>query len=287
MNTFKTVILMIALTLLLVFIGDLLGGRSGALTALIFAGVMNFLTYWLSDKIVLAIYRAREVGPEHRLYRIVRRLVERTGMPMPRVYVIPTASPNAFATGRSPKHAAVAATEGILQMLDDDELEAVVAHELSHIRHRDILIATIAATIAGAIMMLANWARWMAIFGGYGYSRDEEERGGMGNLVVLLFLAIVAPIAALLIQLAISRSREYAADEGSAKLSGKPLALARALAKLEEGVRYYPMRVNEATAHMFIVNPLRGGLAALFRTHPPTEERIKRLHMIARRMGLA
>ena len=167
------------------------------------------------------------------------------------------------------------------------QLEAVVAHELSHIRHRDILIATIAATIAGAIMMLANWARWAAIFGGYGYGRDEEDRGGMANLLVLLFLAIVAPIAALLIQLAISRSREYAADEGSAKLSGKPLALARALAKLEEGVRYYPMRVNEATAHMFIVNPLRGGLATLFRTHPPTEERIRRLQMIARRMGLA
>jgi len=284
MNTFKTGFLMIALTLLLMFIGGMLGGRDGMIIALIFAGGMNFFSYWLSDKIVLAMYRAREVGPSHRLYRIVERLVARSGMPMPRVYVIPTNSPNAFATGRNPRHAAVAATEGILHMLDDDELEAVLAHELSHIRHRDILIATIAATIAGAIMMLAHWARWAAIFGGFG-GRDEDEGGG-ANILVLLFMIIVAPIAALLIQLAISRSREYAADEGSAKLSGKPLALASALAKIEQGAQYYPLRANEATAHMFIVNPLKGGLSGLFRTHPPTEERIRRLRRIAAQIGV-
>ena len=284
MNTVRTAFLMIALALLLMFIGDILGGRDGAIIALIFAGAMNFFSYWLSDKIVLAMYRAREVGPSHRLYRIVERLAARSGMPMPRVYVIPTDSPNAFATGRSPRHAAVAATEGILHMLDDDELEAVLAHELSHIRHRDILIATIAATLAGAIMMLAHWARWAAIFGGFG-GRDDDEGGG-ANVLVLLFMIIVAPIAAMLIQLAISRSREYAADEGSAKLSGKPLALASALAKIEQGARYYPLRANEATAHMFIVNPLKGGLSGLFRTHPPTEERIRRLRRIAAQMGI-
>jgi heat shock protein HtpX len=283
MNTIRTAFLMIALTSLLMLIGSVLGGRDGAIIALIFAGGMNFFTYWLSDRVVLAMYRAREVGPDHRLYRIVGRLAARAGMPMPRVYVIPTNSPNAFATGRNPRHAAVAATEGILHMLDDSELEAVLAHELSHVRHRDILIATIAATIAGAIMMLANWARWAAIFGGFG--GDDEDRGG-GNMLVWLFMMIVAPIAAMLIQLAISRSREYAADEGSAKLSGKPLALASALAKIEQASRYYPLRANEATAHMFIVNPLKGGLSGLFRTHPPTEERIRRLRRIAAQMGL-
>jgi len=282
MNQMKTFILMALLTILLVWIGSLVGGRNGAIFALIFAGVMNFGVYWFSDRIVLKMYRAQAVteAQEPKLHRIVRELALRSGMPMPKVYIIPQDAPNAFATGRNPQHAAVAVTTGIMKLLNEEELKGVLAHELSHIRHRDILIGTIAATIAGAISMIASMARWGAIFGG----GDDREGGGAAQLVMMLVLTTLASIAALLIQLAISRSREYHADEGGAQLAGNPLYLAKALAKLDAGAKRIPMQVNPSTAHMFIVSPLtRKGVQGLFSTHPPIEERIRRLEHMAHR----
>jgi heat shock protein HtpX len=278
MNQFKTYILMALLTALLAWIGYVVGGTNWAIIALCFAAVMNFSVYWFSDRIVLKMYRAQEVteAEEPILHRIVRELALRGGLPMPKVYVIPKDTPNAFATGRNPQHAAVAVTTGIKQLLTEEELKGVLAHELSHIRHRDILIGTIAATIAGAIGMIASMARFGAIFGGLG--GDNREGGGIAQLVAILVLTTLASLAAILIQLAISRSREYHADEGGAQLAGNPLYLARALAKLDAGAQRIPMQVNPSTAHMFIVNPLRGkGIQSLFSTHPPIEERIRRL----------
>lgn len=279
MNTMKTVLLMTGLTLLLVFAGNVFGGKDGMVMAFIFACVMNFATYWLSDKIVLKMYGAREVSyaeaPD--LYGMVRELAMRAGIPMPKIYIIDGDTPNAFATGRNPEHAAVAVTRGIMNLLSRDELSGVLGHELAHIKHRDILIGTIAATVAGAISMLANMAQWAMMFGG---RRDEREEGG--HPFVAIAMMILAPIAAMLIQMAISRSREYLADEGGARIAGNPLSLARALGKLQRGVQIVPMNVNPATAHMFIVNPLSGGgLLTLFSTHPPIEERIKRLEGLA------
>jgi len=276
-NTFKTTLLLGLLTGLLVLIGGHFGGRQGMVIALVFAGIMNFGSYWFSDRIVLAMYRAQEVqeadAPE--LFRIVRGLSQRTGIPMPKVYVVPNDTPNAFATGRSPQHAAVAVTNGILRLLSAEELEGVLAHELAHIQHRDTLISTIAATMAGVIVMLANMARWAALFGGFG-GRDEEDRGG--GALGFIFMVVLAPIAATLIQLAISRSREYSADEGSARMTKQPGRLAQALEKLEYAAERIPMDANPATSHLFIVNPLRGKtLLSLFSTHPPIEERIARL----------
>jgi heat shock protein HtpX len=281
MNQIKTFILMALLTILLVWIGSLVGGRNGAVMALVFAGVMNFGIYWFSDRIVLKMYRARAVteAEQPSLYRIVRELALRSSMPMPKVYIIPQDAPNAFATGRNPEHAAVAVTSGIMRLLNEEELKGVLAHELSHVRHRDILIGTIAATIAGAISMIASFARWGAIFGG-----GDDREGGMAQLVIVLVLTTLASIAALLIQLAISRSREYLADEGGAQLAGNPLYLARALGKLEASAKRIPMQVNPSTAHMFIVNPLtRKGIQSLFSTHPPIEKRIARLEAMAHR----
>ena len=281
MNGFKTVILLTLLTVLFLFIGGMLGGRQGMMVAFVFAMLMNFISYWFSDKIVLKIYRAREIqeAENPRLYRIVRSQAQMAGLPMPRVYIIPTNSPNAFATGRNPSHAAVAATEGILSLLADDELEGVVGHELAHVKNRDILTQTIAATIAGAISMLAYMARWATFFGGSG-GRDDN-RGG-GNPIALLAMAILAPIAAMVIQMAISRSREYAADAEGARISGRPLSLASALRKLHNGQVRRPLEANPSTAHLFIVSPLSGrGLANLFSTHPPVEERIARLEKMA------
>jgi len=265
---------MVLLTLLLVWGGAALGGRSGMTFALIMAFVMNFVTYFFSDKIVLKMYRAREVSEAEApvLYRIVRRLSQKAGMPMPRVYIIPDMSPNAFATGRNPNHAAVAATEGIMQLLSEEELSGVMAHELSHVRNRDILISTMAATVAGAISYMAQMAQWAMIFGG---RRDDDEGGSPVAAIVMM---IVAPIAAMLIQMAISRSREYAADEGGARLQGNPHALANALRKLQTGAQAIPMHATPATSHMMIVNPFSAGvLMKLFSTHPPVEERIARL----------
>ncbi len=273
MNLLRTVLLMTVLTLLLVWAGGMLGGQSGALLALIVAGVMNLGSYWFSDKIVIRMYRGKEV--QHgTLFEVVRELCQRNNLPMPKVYTLPQGTPNAFATGRNPEHAAVAATEGLVRMLSREELMGVMAHELSHVRHRDILIGSIAATIAGAIGYLAHMAQWAALFGGLG-GRDDEDGGPFGLIMMMIF----APLAAMLVQMAISRSREYAADRGGAQLCGNPHFLASALRKLEEANRQRPMqRVNEATAHMFIVNPLRGGgLSALFSTHPPMAERVERL----------
>lgn len=276
---------MAVLTVLLIIVGGAIGGKGGATMALIIAGIMNFVGYWFSDKIVLAMYRAQEVGPADapKLYGTVARLAMRAGLPMPKVYIIPTDTPNAFATGRNPSHAAVAATEGILRILNEDELEGVLSHELTHVRNRDILIGSIAATIAGAITMIAHWLQWAAIFGGAGGGQDDDERGG--GTFGLLLMAILAPIAAVLVQMAISRSREYAADQGGAEISGKPLGLANALKKLDIAAQRIPMEgANPATAHMFIVNPLRGNfMATLFSTHPSTEDRIARLEEIAGR----
>jgi heat shock protein HtpX len=276
MNTIKTVTLMVALTVLLVFVGSL-WGRDGMIFAFAFAMIMNVGSYWFSDKIVLRMYGAREVSEADApmLYSITRELASRAQMPMPKVYIIPTDSLNAFATGRSPKHAAVAATEGILRTLNRDELMGVMAHELSHVGNRDILIGTIAAAFAGAISMIGNMAQWAMIFGGgYGGGRRDDNRGGgLGTLLMI----IIAPFAALLIQMAISRSREYQADASGARLSGNPRALASALRKLQVASQRVPMQANAATAHMFIVNPLRGGFASWFSTHPPMEDRINRL----------
>jgi heat shock protein HtpX len=270
---------MALMTVLLVFAGGAIGGRSGMTFALVMAGVMNFVSYWFSDKIVLAMYGAREVTeadyPE--FFGLVRELAVAAGMPMPKVYIIDSETPNAFATGRNPDHAAVAATAGILRILTREELRGVMAHELSHVRHRDILISSIAATIAGAITYLAHMAQWAAIFGG---GRDRDDEGG--GIFGLIVMAIVAPIAAMLIQMAISRSREYDADRGGAELAGNPLYLAGALRKLEMANKQIPMQANAATAHMFIVNPLTGGgFMSLFSTHPPLEERVRRLEAMA------
>ena len=273
-NGIKTVLLLGLLSGLLLAIGELLGGANGLVVAFLFAVVMNFVSYWFSDKIVLRMYRAQEVGPEHPFYQLVTRLAQRADLPQPRVYIIPTDSPNAFATGRNPQHAAVAATEGILRMLDERELEGVIGHELTHVKHRDILISSIAATIAAAIMWVANMARFAAFFGGYG---GREDRDG-ANPIALLLTIIVAPIAAMLIQMAISRSREYAADAGGAQIAGNPYGLVEALKKIDYAAKRIPLDANPATAHMFIVQPFSGqALFNLFSSHPPTEKRIAAL----------
>jgi len=274
MNYVKTTLLLGLLTGLLLFFGNMLGGQNGLLIALVIAGLMNFISYWFSDKIVLAMYRAQPATESDapKLYNIVRRLAEKANMPMPKIYVIPEESPNAFATGRSPKHAAVAATVGIMRILNEQELEGVMAHELTHVANRDTLISTIAATFAGAISYLASMVKWAAIFGG---SRDDEDRG---NFAASIAMAIIAPLAAMLIQMAISRSREYLADEGAGKLCGRPMALASALRKLSAGAANIPMTSGTpATSSLFIVNPFSGGIANLFSTHPPMEKRIAKL----------
>ena len=276
MNTLKTALLLTSLTLLLLFIGEYFGGRNGLILAFLFAGVMNFVSYFFSDKIALAMYRAQPVTREQapRLYQIVERLTGKTGLPMPKIYVIPTDSPNAFATGRNPQHASVAVTQGILGLLNDDEMEGVLAHELGHVRNRDILISSVAATIAGAITFLARMGAWGAMFGGYG-GRDDRNRGG--GIAALLML-ILAPLAAMLIQLAVSRSREYQADQTGAHITGNPYALASALQKLDAYSRRVPMQATPSTAHLFIIQPLLGmNFASLFSTHPPTAKRIERL----------
>lgn len=277
MNYFKTAVLLIALTVLLIWVGSMFGGQQGAIFAFAIAMCMNFFSYWFSDKIVLKMYGASEISERDSptYYSVVRELTANANLSMPKMYIIPTNSMNAFATGRNPRHAAVAVTEGLMNSLSSEELKCVIGHELSHIRNRDILISTIVATIAGAVMMLANIARWGAMFGGFG-GRGEEDRRGGGLAVI--FLAILAPLAALLIQMAISRSREYAADSGSARLTGNPLGLASALGKLHQAAIARPMRAGRSTAHLFIVNPLSGrSFMSIFSTHPPVEERIKRL----------
>jgi heat shock protein HtpX len=278
MNTTKTIVLMVGLTVLLVFLGGAFGGRQGMIFAFIFALATNLFSYWFSDKIVLRMYGAQEATEAEApmLWGVTHDLALKMNMPMPKVYLIPSESPNAFATGRNPKHAAVAATQGILRMLTREELEGVMAHELGHVRNRDILIGTIAAAIAGAISLLANMAQWAMIFGGFGGRRNDDE--GSGGVIGGILMIILAPIAALLIQMAISRSREYQADATGARICGNPLWLATALKKLEVGSQRVPLDANPATAHMFIVNPLRGGgLRNLFSTHPPLEDRIARL----------
>ena len=273
---------MLVLTVLFILVGTAIGGKSGAIYAFIFAALMNFFSYWFSDKIVLRMYGAKEVSQSEapELYGIVAELTSKASLPMPKVYIMENDTPNAFATGRNPEHAAVAVTSGIMRILSKEELMGVIGHELSHILHRDILISTIAATMAGAISILATMARWGAMFGGF--RSDDEEGGGGGNILVVLLVSIFASIAAMLIQLAISRSREYLADEGGAHLANA-LSLARALEKLEVAAQRIPMDANPSTAHMFIVNPLRGGrVLSLFSTHPPIEERIARLEEMAR-----
>src|SRR6266851_2077668 len=277
-NTFKTAFLLTALTLLLMFIGRYFGGQNGMMLALAFAAVMNFVSYFYSDKIALAMYRAQPVTREElpRAYEIVERLTQKIGIPMPKIYVIPTESPNAFATGRNPQHASVAVTHGILGLLTDEELEGVLAHELGHVNNRDILISSVAATIAGAITMLASMGRWAMVFGGM-EGGDRDRRGGGGGLAALLML-IVAPIAASLIQLAVSRSREYQADATGAHFTGNPYALASALQKLDAYSKRVPMAASPSTAHLFIIAPLLGvNFANLFSTHPPIAKRIERL----------
>jgi heat shock protein HtpX len=273
-NRVKTVLLLVGMTVFLIVVGRILGGRQGMYIAFLLALAMNFFSYWFSDKIVLKMYGAREVSPAEapQMHQIVDELAHEAGIPKPRVYIIPDESPNAFATGRNPEHAAVAATEGILRLLTPVELKGVLGHELGHVRNRDILISTIAATMAGAIMILANMARWGAIFG---MGRNDDEGPGLAGIIVM---SIIAPLAAMLIQMAISRSREYLADETGAHLAHNPEALARALEKLSMGAQRVPMDASPATAHMFIVNPLAGSsLMNLFSTHPPIEERIARL----------
>jgi len=281
-NMFKTVFLLTALTVLMLLIGRFVAGTSGMIFAFILALGLNFGSYWFSDKIALAMSGAKEVSEAEQpdLHSVVNTLAMYARIPKPRVYMIPSDSPNAFATGRDPSHAAVAVTSGILRMLDRTELEAVLSHELGHIRNRDTLIMTVTATIAGAITMLAHMAQWALIFGGMG-GRDDD-RGGIGDLVVGLMMIILAPIAATVIQLAISRAREFEADATGARISGHPLELASALEKLESSVQVRPMQVPQAAAHLFIVNPLgHGGWTNLFRTHPTTEERVARLRAMA------
>ncbi len=269
-NAVKTALLLGVLSALLLFIGEALGGAQGMVIGFGFAVATNFASYWFSDKIVLRMYSAQEVGPGHRLHEIVSRLAQRAGLPQPRCYVIPQPSPNAFATGRNPEHAAVAATEGILQMLDDGELEGVLAHELAHVKHRDILISSVAATLAAAIMMISRFAMF------WGGSRDDDRQGA--NPIAMIATIILAPVAAMLIQAAISRSREFDADAGGASIAGSPRGLVDALRKIESASKVVPLDANPATAHMFIIKPFSAqGLLGLFSTHPPTEQRIQAL----------
>jgi heat shock protein HtpX len=273
-NALKTVVLLGAMSGVLLVLGELLGGSQGLVMGFLFAVAMNLGSYWFSDKIVLRMYRATPVGPGNRLYDVTAQLAMRAGLPQPKVYIIPDASPNAFATGRNPQHAAVAATEGLLRALDDEELAGVIAHELAHVKHRDILISSVAATIAAAIMMVSRFAFF---FGG---SRDNE-RGS--NPIALLATVIIAPIAAMLIQAFISRTREFAADAGGAQIAGHPMGLVRALQKIEAVARRVPLDANPATSHMFIVKPFSGaGLLGLFSTHPPTEARVRALMSLSR-----
>jgi heat shock protein HtpX len=282
-NTLKTTFFLAVLSVLFIFIGSLLGGQSGATMALMMAAVMNIGAYWFSDKIVLAMYRARQVAEREapELYGVVRELTMRAGLPMPKVYIMDNPAPNAFATGRNPEHSAVAVTTGILGILSRDELAGVIGHELAHIKNRDILISTVAATIAGAISYITHMATWGLMFGGG--RRDNEDRNPFGSAIAIAVM-ILAPIAAMLIQMAISRSREYTADESGAVICGNPLSLAGALKKLHAASRRIPMNANPATAHMFIVSPLSGGgMLSLFSTHPPIEERVARLEAMAGR----
>ena len=275
MNTMKTFFLMALLTVLLIVVGNLVGGNNGMFFAFIFALIINFGTYWFSDKIVLRMYNAHQIErKDHpRLFQILEELTTQAGLPMPKVYIIPKEQPNAFATGRNPNHSAVALTEGLLRLLSTDELRGVISHELAHIKHRDILVGTVAATIAGAISMLANMAHWALIFSG---GRGSDRNGG--HPIAMLATIIIAPIVAMMIQMAISRSREFLADAGGSKMTGNPLSLANALRKLHMKSQQIPMNANPATAHMFTVNPLSGrGFAKLFSTHPPIEERIEKL----------
>jgi heat shock protein HtpX len=272
-NNVRTFLLMTVLTVLFVWIGGQVGGRQGAMLAFIVAAAINFFAYWLSDKMVLSQYRAQEAEPDSRLYKIVESLIQRANLPMPKVYIIPEQTPNAFATGRNPQHAAVAATEGILNILNDEELPGVMAHELTHVKNRDILTGTIAATLAGALAMLGQFAQFGAV------SRNPNRRQ---NPLGMIFILVGAPLAGMIIRSMISRTREYAADAGGAEISQKPLGLARALQKISQGVQQVPLqRGNAAQAHMFIVNPFLGGLQRLFSTHPPIEERIQRLEAMA------
>jgi heat shock protein HtpX len=274
-NIFKTGLLLAVLTAMLVLIGGAIGGQQGMILAFFFAIAMNFFSYWFSDKIVLSMYGAQPIEESQApaLYAMVRRLATRAQIPMPRVYLIPNDTPNAFATGRSPEHSAIAVTEGIMRVLDQDELEGVLAHELSHVKNRDILISTLAATLAGAITYLAHMAQWSAMFGG---RRDDDEGGS--NPIAMIAMAIVAPIAAMLVQMAVSRAREYQADATGAHLAGRTWGLAKALEKLQMAQQVAPMNANPATAHLFIVNPLSGqALMNLFSTHPPLEQRVARL----------
>jgi heat shock protein HtpX len=275
-NQFRTAILLAVMTAFIMIVGQLLGGRQGMFIALIFAGGINFFSYWYSDKLVLKMYRAQPItaGEAPELYQTVQILTRRAGLPMPKVYIIPQDQPNAFATGRNPENAAVAVTRGLMTLMDRDEIEGVLAHELAHVKNRDILIGTIAATMAGAIMMLASMARWSAFFGGM---RSDDDEGGLG-IIGVIAMSIIAPMAAMLIQMAISRSREYLADSTGAAIAGRPDGLARALEKLGSYSRTRAMDANPSTAHMFIVNPLTGQkLAGLFSTHPPIAERVARL----------
>jgi heat shock protein HtpX len=275
-NTVKTALLLGAMSGLFLLLGDVLGGAQGLMLGFVFAVVTNFASYWFSDKIVLKLYRAQEVGPEHRLYQAVSRLATRAGLPMPKVYIIPQPSPNAFATGRNPSHAAVAATEGVLRLMTNDELDGVIAHELAHVKHRDILISSVAATLAAAIMMISRFAMF------FGPSRSDD-RGGGSNPIVLIATMILAPLAAMLIQMAISRSREFAADATGAAIAGSPNGLVSALRKLEAASHAIPLDANPATAHMFIIKPFSvSGLMSLFSTHPPTEARVQALLALTR-----
>ena len=275
-NGLKTALLLGLLSGLLLALGQVLGGANGLVIGFAFAVLMNFGSYWFSDKIVLKMYKAQEVGPGHRLHTMVERLSRQAQLPMPKVYIIPDSSPNAFATGRNPSHAAVAATEGIIQVLSDSELEGVIAHELAHVKNRDILISSVAATVAAAIMMTAQMAQYAAMFGGLGGRGEDRERGS--NPLALLATIILAPIAAMLIQAAISRSREFAADAEGARIAGTPYGLAEALRKIEAVAKRVPLDANPATAHMFIVKPFSAeGLMGLFSTHPPTADRVRAL----------
>ena len=270
MNAMKTAVLLAALTGLFIVVGGMLGGQGGAMFAFVLAMVMNLGSYWFSDKIVLRMYHAQPVGPDHPLFRMTQRLAQKAGLPMPKVYIIPDPSPNAFATGRNPDHAAVAATEGIMRLLSESELEGVIAHELAHVKHRDTLISTVAAAIGGAITMLAHTAMF---FGG---GRSDDRQGA--NPIALLATVLLSPLAAAMIQAAISRQREFGADRGGADIVGSPTGLAHALRRIEAGVHQIPMDANPATAHMFIMQPLfGGGMSKLFSTHPPTEERVRAL----------